>query len=328
MLISCSIMLTNFVYSQQKLKNVKNNELKPCLGKKGSSIWIHIKDVTDEEIVFLKEKFNLHPTTIEDIFSQQTRAKYEEFEDHTVVIFKGISEIKENSIETYNLSLIIGENFLITVNGNKNEVIEDLCKNYKRVENLLKRGKCYIAHHILDKEVDKYLRIKTELGENLKQIEREFLEKQDKETLKKIFSIELNFLELRQLSESITDLCLNLSKPADNYINNDLIPYFRDIYDHAFKTTEGYKTMLGRMNGMKNMYASIASIKTNEVMRSLTIIMALMMPLTVITGFYGMNIPLPYQNNIYSQLYLFLLMFLSSILMIVLSRKKGWISRE
>src|SRR3989344_3697351 len=119
-------------------------------------------------------------------------------------------------------------------------------------------------------------------------IKYEEFEEYDREILKKIFSKELVFLEFRQLMESITDVCLNLTKPADNYINNDLIPYFRDVYDHAFKTTEGTKTMLGRIRGMRNIDISISSIKMNETIKALTIIMALMMPLTIITGFYGM----------------------------------------
>ncbi len=321
-------MLTNFVSSQKGLKIIKDKELKNYLGKKSANIWVHIQNVTNEEVGFLKDFFKIHPTTIEDIFSQQTRVKYEEFEEYTVIIFRGIKEIKGNSIETYNLSFLMGENFVITVNGNKNEIIDDIYKNNKRIETLLRRGKDYLVHYILDKEVDKYLRIKSELGEDLKQIEREFMEKQDRETLTKIFSKELNFLELRQLSESITDLCLNLTKPADNYINNRLIPYFKDIYDHILKTTEGYRSMLGRMNGMKNMYATITSMKTNEAMRSLTIIMALMMPLTIITGFFGMNVHIPHQEEIYTWIFISVGMILSMIVMMLFLKKRGWISKK
>lgn len=321
-------MLTNFVCNQKELRVVKSSELKKYLHKPKTNIWVHVSNVSNEETDLLKEFFRIHPTTIEDIFSQQTRVKYEEFEDYTVIIFKGIREVKENSIETYNISFVMGENFVITVNGNKNEIIDELIKNNRKVEMLLRRGKDYIIHSILDKEVDKYLKIKSELGENLKKIEREFMEHQNKDILTKIYSKELNFLELRQLSESVTDLCLNLTKPADNYIDNNLIPYFKDVYDHIFKTTEGYKSMLGRMNGMKNMYATITTMKTNEAMRSLTIIMALMMPLTIITGFFGMNVHIPHQDEIYTWMFILGGMLLSAIIMIIISKRRGWISKS
>ncbi|MFA5349531.1 MAG: magnesium transporter CorA family protein [Candidatus Paceibacterota bacterium] len=318
-------MLTNFFLNNKSFKEIKNDEIKESVSKKNSAIWTHISNINPEELEILKDVFQIHPTTVEDIFSGQTRTKYEEFEEYTFIIFKGIKTIKKDSIETYNISIIIGENFILTSSSPSCETVEELCKNKKRIENLLKKGKDYIAHFILDKEIDKYLKIKTLCGEELKEIEREFMENQSGDILKKIFSKELNFLELRQLSESATDLCLIITKPADNYIDNNLIPYFRDIYDHAFKTTEGYKSMLGRMNGIKNMYATITSMKTNEVMRSLTIIMALMMPLTLITGFWGMNVKLPFQNSFYAPIYLTLIMIFLSGLMIWISKKRGWI---
>lgn len=316
-------MLTNFLQNKT-LKTIENEDLKNYANKKNSNLWIHVSNPTHEEIEILKDVFKIHPTTIEDILTQNTRIKYEEFEEYTLIIFKGIKDIKENSVNTYNVSIVLGENFIITSNGKTNEIIDELSKNGKKIENLLKKGKDYLAHYILDKEIDKYLKIKSDCGEELKEIEKEFMESQSKETLKKIFSRELNFLELRQLSESMTDMCLSLTKPADNYIHNDLIPYFRDIHDHSFKTTEGYKSMLGRMNGMKNMYATITSMKTNEVMRSLTVIMALMMPLTLITGFWGMNVKLPLQNHPYAYLITIGLMIFAGAIMIFLVRKRKW----
>jgi magnesium transporter len=320
-------MITTFAYTKKELKEIEPSQIKEFVDKKATYIWIKASDLSKEEAKFLQETFDLHPTTVEDITTQQTRVKYEEFEEYTVIIFKAIKEIKGNDIETCNISVVLGEEFLITINENHNETIEELSKNPKRIENILKRGEDYITHYILDKEVDRYLKVKTELSEDLKQIEREFMEKQTKETLGKIFSRELIFLELRQLSESMTDLCLNLTKPADNYINNDLIPYFRDVYDHIFKTTEGYKTMLGRMNGMKNMYASIASIKTNETMKVLTILMAIMMPLTVITGFYGMNVKLPLQEHPNAYIIILGLMTFSGIILVLTSMRRGWIAK-
>lgn len=317
-------MLANFFYNQKSLKTIESSELKEASKKKNSFLWIKCSNPSHEETEVIKNVFDIHPTTIEDITSTQTRIKYEEFEEYTLIVFKSMKEIKENTIETYNISFIAGENFIISINENHCETIEELCKHFKKIEHLLKKGEDHILHFILDKEVDRYLKIKSEMGEDLKQIEREFMESQSKDTLKKIFSKELVLLELRQLSESITDLCLNLTKPVDNYVDNELIPYFRDIYDHTFKTTEGYKSMLGRMNGMKNMYASITSMKTNEVMRALTIIMALMMPLTLITGFYGMNVKLPLQNNPYAYLVTIVLMISTGIFMVWLLRKRGW----
>jgi magnesium transporter len=317
-------MLTAFVYNRKGIKKIENSELENYLEKKENKIWIKASTISEEEEKILRDIFKIHPTTIEDISTPQTRVKYEEFEEYTFIVFKGIKEINETFIETYNISFIIGEKYILTMNDEPNEIVEELSKNDKKIGNFLKKDEDYIAHYILDKEVDKYLKTKIEFGEILKKIEREFTQSPDKKTLKKIFAKELLFLEFRQLMESITDVCLNLTKPADNYINNDLIPYFRDIYDHAFRTTEGMKTMLGRINGMRNIYMSISSMKMNEAIRALTIIMALMMPLTIITGFYGMNVQLPFQKDPSAYIIIAVLMVFSSIGMIIFSKKKGW----
>jgi magnesium transporter len=321
-------MTSIFVCTQKELKEIKREELPNYINKKNNEIWVHISKPSNEQIILLKEMFKIHPTTIEDVFSQQTSIKYEEFEDYKVVIFKGIETIKKKSVETYNISFIIGENFVITINEKGSDAIQSLLKNDKKIESLLRKGGRYLIHHIMDKEVDKYLKIKSELNDNLNQVEIEFMKHQTKEILTKMYSKELNFLELRHLSESITDLCLNMKKLAEHPLDRDLIYYFKDVYDHALKTTESYKSMLERMNGMEEMYATITSMKTNEAMRSLTIIMALMMPLTIITGFYGMNVPLPFQTHASASLFIFLAMLLSAIVMIIISRRRGWVSKE
>ncbi len=316
-------MLENFLYSEKKLKNIESKELKKYINKKFSYLWIKASTPSNDEIALLREIFNLHPTTIEDILSPHTRIKYEEFEEYTLIVFKGIKELKGNYARTYNVSFIMGENFILSFNENGNEIIEELSKNPKKFENLLKKGEDYIAHYILDREVDKYLKIKIESGDNLKEVEREFTKAPDKEILKNIFSKELVFLELRHLSESMTDLCLNLTKPADNYIHNELIPYFRDVYDHAVRTSEGYKSMLERINRMRNMHSTVISMKTNEVIKSLTIIMAILVPLTIITGFYGMNIKLPLQESSNAWVFLLVLMLAISLVMYLVFKKLG-----
>ena len=321
-------MVTIFSCNQKELKEIKREDLPFHLNKKTNNIWVHISKPSNEQINLLKEFFKIHPTTIEDVFSQQTSTKYEEFEDYKVVIFKGIETIKKKTVETYNISFIVGKNFVITINGGESDAIVNLLKNNKKIESTLKKGGRYIMHTILDKEVDKYLKIKSELNENLNQVEIEFMKNQGKDILTKIYSKELNFLELRHLSESITDLCSNLKKLAEDPLDRDLIYYFKDVYDHALKTTEGYKSMLERMNGMEEMYATITSMKTNDAMRSLTIIMALMMPLTIITGFYGMNVKLPFQEHPFASLFIFLSLIFSAVIMVIISKKAGWISKK
>jgi magnesium transporter len=218
--------------------------------------------------------------------------------------------------------------FCYNVSDGNNETIKDLLENEKKIDSLLRKGRKYLVHYIIDKEVDKCVKERAELNQELGKIEIEFMKNQNKEILTKIYSRELVLLELRQLSESITDLCLSLTKSSMHEEDKNLIPYFKDIYDHALKTMKSYQSMLERMNGIEEMYTTMTSMKTNEIMRSLTIIMALMMPLTLITGFYGMNVQLPFQTNEYAWIFLVFAMIGSAIIMILISKHYGWIEKK
>ena len=287
-------MIKIFSFSKNKLKEITPEEISK---DKKVHYWIDLACSNVEEIKLIRESFNIHPTTEEDILSNQTRTKYEEFEDNTAIIFHGIKGLEAVNIKTYNLSFILGENYLITSHLENNENIGFLINNHKRLENLMKKGVGYIFHYLLDKEIDKCMQIKAILFEEFKQLEKNFINNLGKDVLGELFEKELTLLDMRQVMESLTDLCLNLTKPTDNYLDNELLPYFRDIYDHSFKTTESLRSMLGRINGMRNAYQTITSNRLNETMKILTMIMAIMMPVTIVTGFYGMNVRLPFENN-------------------------------
>lgn len=311
-------MIKIFSFSNGKLKEVDPTTIKK---EKKTSYWIDLFCSNVEEIKSIRENFDIHPTAEEDILSNQTRTKYEEFEENTAVIMQGIKDIEEVNIKIYNLSFILGENYLITSHFEVNETIDSLVNNPKKLENLMKKGAGHIFHYLLDKEVDKCMQIKSILLEEFKQIEKEFIKNPEKEVLEDLFQKELTLLETRQVMESLTDLCLNLTKPTDNYMDNELLPYFRDIYDHSFRTTELLRSMLGRINGMRNAYQTITSNRLNETMKILTMIMAIMMPITIVTGFYGMNVKLPLENNPYSWAWILAIMLFVSVIMYLIFRR-------
>jgi magnesium transporter len=311
-------MIKIFSLYKNKLKEISAEEIK---NDKKTQYWIDLANSNVEEIKKIKEEFDIHPTTEEDILSNQTRTKYEEFEENTAVILQGIKGLETVNVKIYNLSFILGENYIITSHLETSKYIDFFIENPKKLENLMKKGVGHIFHYLLDKEIDKCMQIKGNIFEEFKQLERNFINHPEKEILSKLFEKELTILEMRQVMESLTDLCLNLTKPTDNYLSNDLLPYFRDIYDHSFKTTESLKSMLGRINGMRNAYQLIISNKLNETMRTLTIIMAIMMPFTIITGFYGMNVKLPFQETLNLWIWIILFMVSISFLMFFLFRK-------
>jgi magnesium transporter len=318
-------MITVFSHDGTDLKEESIDCLDPTILSQKSDIkrWIVAKNIDHSEAHVLKEKLGLHPLTTEDMMSVQTRIKYEEHEDYTLIIFRAIKEVGAYEIKTEPISIVFGESILVTVFNQENQTINNLMQHKNRIKYLLSKNSDFIGHYILDKEIDRIMDTKNVLAEDFKNLEREFLRRPESDVLRRAFKRELVLLELRQLSESTTDLCINLIKPTDNYIGNEMLTYFKDVYDHTFKTTESLKTMLGRINGMRNSYQSIISNKINETMRVLTIIMAIMMTMTIITGLYGMNVTLPLGRSPHAFSFILLFMVITGILTYLISRRIG-----
>jgi len=320
-------MIKSFLYSKNKLSSYNLSELKSenSLKRKKETLLIVVKNPTKENTNLLQKKFNIHPTTIEDISSPLTRIKYEEFENNTFLVFKGIRSTKKNIIRFYTFYIIDGDRYVVLAYYKDNDTIEQLISDAKKLEAFMKKGEDYVVHYVIDKEIDKYLIMKENISEDLKDIEKEFMKKPTKDILNSLFIKEKIILEVSQRLESITDVCLRLKKPTENFIQNELIPYFRDVYDHSFKTHESLKTYLERINSIRNSYLSLTSNRMNETIKILTIITAIIMPMTFITGFYGMNIQLPAQNHVNAYILLISLMLVTIVIMLLLFKKMGLI---
>jgi magnesium transporter len=291
--------------------------------------WVIVQKPAPDDIHRISRTFNLHPTTSEDIAMPDTRIKYEEFEENTFLIIKGVKRITPIEVDFYTLFIVDGDRYIITVyHPDVNDTIEQLERQRRRLELLMAKGEDHILHYILDKEVDKYLDLREDISDEVKLLEEDFLSTPTKMDLQLLHSTELALLEIKRRADSMTDICLRLTTPTDNFIQNDLLPSVRDVHDHAFKAAEAFKTFLDRISGTKQAYASISSHRINETMRVLTILMALMMPLTIITGFFGMNIALPFEADANASLYIMIMMVVSLIALLYFFYRKGWMGKE
>jgi magnesium transporter len=201
-------------------------------------------------------------------------------------------------------------------------------KNTKKLESLLSKGEDYVLHYILDKEVDKYVVVRETIADDLHKIEEDFLSLQDSDVLKILFEKEKLVLEVSHATDSITNMCLMLKKPTDNFISNGLIPYFADVHDHAYKSNQGLNAYLKQIEAMRNTNLALNSNKLNQSIQILTIVMALMMPMTIVTGFFGMNVPLPFQTNIHAYQILILMMIITVGVLLILFRNFGWVGKK
>ena len=318
-------MITCFLCKGNKLQsfNITDFSEKTHIKGQKAKLWVVLKNPSPHDLGLLKTKLDIHPTTVEDILSPDSRIKYEEFDNNTLIVVKGVKKIKGIKVSFYSLFIIDGEGYVITAYYDSNDTIERLMENPKKIIELMKGGEDYLVHYIVDKEVDKYVDLKNDVSDSLKDIEESFMIKPTKDALRELFLQEKIILEIKQRVDVMTDVCQRLMKPTDNYIQNDLIPYFRDVYDHISRVSDSFKTYLERINGIRNSYLSLTSYKMNESMHLLTIVMTIMMPLSVLTGFYGMNIRLPLQTHPLASVLIILAMVLVALIMVSVFKRMG-----
>lgn len=318
-------MITCFLCKGNSLKsfNITDFSEKTHIKRQKAKLWVTLKDPTPHDIELLGKKLDIHPSAASEILSKDSRIKYVEFENNTLIIIKEVKRNEGFKVSFYPISIILGKGYVVTSYFGSNETIEHLIENPKKVMELMKVGVDYLVHHIMDKTIDRYADIKNVVSDNIKKIEEKFLSKPSKNSLNELFMHEKIILEITQRADLMADVCQKMVKLSDNLVQDRLAPYFRDIYDQISRVCDSLRIDLDRINGIRESYVSLTSFKMNEAMHLLTIVMTIMMPMTVLTGFYGMNVRLPLQQDPYAATFIVLLMLLLTFIMFSVFKSKG-----
>lgn len=254
--------------------------------------WINIDGLHQLDIIEkVGQHFNIHPLVLEDIVNTGQRPKTEEFEDLIFVVLKML-HYDENleKITSEQFSLVLGPNFLISFQEIQGDVFRTVRERIRKPKTRIRKAGCdYLAYALIDAIVDHYFLILEKLGENIEALEEDLLENPSPETLQTLHEMKREMIYLRKQIWPIRELINSLVKGESSLIDESTRLFFRDIYDHTIQiidTIESYRDIL---SGMLDIYLSTLSNKMNEVMKVLTIIATIFIPITFVAGIYGMN---------------------------------------
>ena len=312
-------MLDVFVLDKE-IKSIKPEELARY---KNKLVWIDVTAPKKEDFKLLREIFKLHPLTIEDCLSKgKTRIKIEYFENYMLIVLYGVSK---NGKRPYEVDFILGKNFLISNHYEVVESIEALKKNSERVKFLISSGVDSLLHRLIDAEVDQFLNVLGKYDEIIDKFERKALEAPTHELTAQIFRLRRLFVLLRRLSNAQKEKILELTKADIPFITKKVQPYFRDVFDHMLTITDTITNYRELLSNILEVYLSTVSNKMNEIMKTLTVVTTIMLPLTLIAGIYGMNFQfLPELHWKYGYMFALGLMVAIAVGMIFYFRRKGW----
>ena len=291
--------------------------------------WIDVQGLGDLELIKqLGDLFQVHPLALEDIVSVGQRPKVDDYDTHLYVITL-MAEPGE-TIGTDQTSLVIGRSFLLSFQEHYGDCLQPVRERLRRGKGLMRRsGPDYLAYAILDAVIDGHFPILESYGEVLESLENEVVGHPDKSSLKKIHRARRDLLTLRRSIWPMRDAINSLLRDETDLITAPTRLYLRDCHDHAVQILDMVETYRELAAGLMEIYISSLSQKLNEVMKVLTIIATIFIPLTFVVGIYGMNFEhMPELNWRYGYPAVMGLMAAGAAGMFWYFLRKGWIGPE
>jgi magnesium transporter len=281
--------------------------------------WFDIADPASPDLDELARRFNLHELQIEDCRHRPQRPKTEEHDHYIFTVLKHMHN--HGDLEFDDVDVFIGKDFLITVRSGDSGIF-DAVRARAEQEQVDRLDRLFYT--IVDQIVDGYQPVLDKLADNISDIEDVVLDRPDPDTLAEIFSLKRKLVEFRRVAAGMREVVNSLIRRERGILGDDLDVYFRDVYDHIVRTVELIETYRDLLSGALDIYLSAVANRTNEVMKVLTIWGTVALPLVIITGFFGMNLLLPWENSVHGTVLALALMVISTIAVLIYFKKKRW----
>ncbi|MDY6843440.1 MAG: magnesium/cobalt transporter CorA [Thermodesulfobacteriota bacterium] len=254
--------------------------------------WINISGIHDVEIIDKVGKhFDVHPLVLEDIVNTEQRPKMEDFENYIFVILK-ILQYDENKrmLKSEQVSIVLSPYVVISFQESEGAIFQNIRMRLKNGKGRIRRmGADYLAYALIDTIIDHYFIILEKLGDTIEGLEEEVVTSPGQKTAHEIHELKREISFLRRSIWPLRELISGMERGETTLICESTRIYLRDVYDHTIQIMEVIETMRDTLLGMFDVYISSISNKMNEIMKILTIITTIFIPLTLITGIYGMN---------------------------------------
>jgi len=310
-------------------KEVKKIEECFIFKEKPTVTWVNVDGLHQVEILEkLGECYGLHPLVLEDILNTDQLPKIEDYGEYLYVILKALDySDKSSEIETEQISLILGSNFVFSFQEREGDTFNPIRERIRNGRGRIRQmGADYLAYALLDSIVDNYFIILEKLGEKIEFLEEKLVSSAVPETLHTIHHLKREMVFLRKAVWPLREVINGLERGESSLVKESTRVYLRDVYDHTIQTIDTIETYRDMVSGMLDIYLSSVSNRLNSVMKVLTIIATIFMPLTFLAGIYGMNFKyMPELEWRWGYPAIGLIMVGIGVFMLIYFRKRKWL---
>lgn len=296
----------------------------------GGTRWVDVRQATGEQIEEVGAEFDLHPLAIEDIKSRIQRPKIDVYDDYLFIVLKFPIHDKETRVnEASEIDLIVGDNLFMTFHDGELRplvtMIDSIFGSDEISIELLRATPGHLLYEVVDRLVDYLVPIVPRLEERVAAIEEMIFSSQGLETVQEISVIQRDLISLRRILRPQLTLLNRLENASFPFVDEDIDEYWGDVSDHLGRTIDSLEELSEILAALSDAHDKLISHRMNDVIKTLTIFSVVMLPLTLVTGFFGMNVPLPESAHWYTTLLIIFGMLGLSFGMIQYFRRKQWL---
>ena len=291
-------------------------------------LWVDIEDVTNEDAELLSNVFRFHPLAVEDCVSKNIHPpKIDDFEGYLFIIVHGINYyIESDVVETTELDLFVGKNYVVTSHDVPMRSVSSMLERVRKDGRPMRRGVDFLAHDFIDALVDNIMPTIDEMNDKSTTIEAEALQEPKRETLASIMQLKRSILALERVLSPQRGIVDRLSRGEYALIGERARIYYRNIYDHLLRIEMLTYNLRDMVESTLSTYLSSVSNRMNEVMKVLTLIATIFIPLTFLAGIYGMNFAnMPELQWRYGYFSILIVMAVIGISLVVYFRRRSWL---
>ncbi|MCO8267904.1 magnesium/cobalt transporter CorA [Haloferax sp. AB510] len=327
-------MISALVYRDDGASAYEETALDAARDAEGTT-WVRATAAEDFERV--AEAFGIHPLSVEDV-RNDARPKVEEYDEYTFVVVRMATlrageQVFEEEVQTRPVGLCFGDDWLVTLTRRELEPINYVWNAIVREEpRMLRFGPDFVAYRVIDRIVDEYFGLLDEVGEEIELIEDIILEGPDPEVLEGLNAVRRDLLSFRKTVWPTREAVGVLARGDPDYVRETTEKYYRDVYDHLVELVDLTETYRDLARGARDIYLNTLSQSTNEVMKTLTVVATIILPLTLVVGIYGMNFDpgasafnMPELGWAYGYPATMLGMALVSVVLLVYFRRENWL---